>query len=94
MLEDDRGIIEALPDIGYLARVPFRFVDSMRYYITGKPSTYALAKLYRKTLFRYFSHGLAIGQPERDTRIVCRKANVVGAWVVAIGRSCSGTWQA
>jgi hypothetical protein len=56
---DDRGVPVALPDIGYLARSvnyiidnenerevashPFRFVDSMRYYITRKPPTYALA---------------------------------------------------
>lgn len=62
--------------------------DSIGYYISGKPPTYALAN-YIGAPCQYLSYGLAIGQPERNTRIVRRTANVDGAWVVAIGR----TWQ-
>lgn len=91
----------ALPDIGYLARSvnniidnenerevashPFRFVDSMRHYITRKPPTYALANYIGEPYqeFWLWASDRATGT-EHDNR--SPTANVNGAWVVTIGR--------
>jgi len=59
----------------------------MRYNITRKPPTYVPATILEGPR----SYGLAIGQPERNTKIVRRKANVDSTWVVAIGCTWSGT---